>query len=138
MGGNVDVSGQTAGLCDRAPFDWNNIPGEVYCPLCEYNLRGITEPRCPECGYAFDWADVLDPRRRLRPYVFEHHPERNVLFRIGTEFLARTFLQMSDGSRQHIVLEIGEFPLHNGSDPVQTVFPVAGSRQTISPRGRRR
>ncbi len=51
---------------------------DVLCPLCEYNLRGITEPRCPECGYAFDWADVLDPRRRLPPYVFEHHPERNV------------------------------------------------------------
>jgi hypothetical protein len=23
---------------------------DVGCPLCEYNLRGLTSPRCPECG----------------------------------------------------------------------------------------
>ena len=23
---------------------------DVACPLCEYNLRGLTVPRCPECG----------------------------------------------------------------------------------------
>jgi hypothetical protein len=40
-------------------------------------LRGLAEPRCPECGYAFTWPDVLDPDRRLHPYLFEHHPERN-------------------------------------------------------------
>jgi hypothetical protein len=50
---------------------------EVVCPLCEYDLRGLAEPRCPECGYAFTWPDVLDPDRRLHPYLFEHHPERN-------------------------------------------------------------
>ena len=49
----------------------------VRCPLCEYDLRGLTEPRCPECGYRFVWADVIDPSRRLHPYLFEHHPERN-------------------------------------------------------------
>ena len=49
-----------------------------HCPLCENDLRGLTEPRCPECGYRFEWADVTDPERRLHPYLFEHHPERNV------------------------------------------------------------
>lgn len=29
----------------------------MYCRNCEYNLRGQTESRCPECGEAFDPAD---------------------------------------------------------------------------------
>lgn len=28
------------------------------CPRCEYNLKGLTEPRCPECGMGFP-ASVL-------------------------------------------------------------------------------
>ena len=50
---------------------------EVACPLCEYDLRGLAEPRCPECGYRFTWEEIRDPTRRLHPYLFEHHPERN-------------------------------------------------------------
>jgi hypothetical protein len=50
----------------------------VFCPLCGYNLRGLTEPRCPECGYQFAWLDLLDPRRREHPFLFEHHPKRPV------------------------------------------------------------
>jgi hypothetical protein len=59
------------------PPDWNAIESDVFCPLCDYNLRGLSEPRCPECGFRFDWPVVLDPTRRLHPYIFEHHPERN-------------------------------------------------------------
>jgi rubredoxin len=61
---------------DGSP-DWEEIEEEIRCPLCEYQLRGLIEPRCPECGYRFDWPDLLDPTRRLHPYLFEHHPERN-------------------------------------------------------------
>jgi hypothetical protein len=50
----------------------------IPCPLCEYDLRGLAEPRCPECGYRFDWADLLDPTRRRHRYLFEHHPNRNL------------------------------------------------------------
>jgi hypothetical protein len=32
------------------------------CPLCGYDLRGLAEPRCPECGCRFDW-DALRRRR---------------------------------------------------------------------------
>jgi hypothetical protein len=63
---------------DVAAPEWESVAHDVLCPLCEYNLRGLTEARCPECGYRFDWADVLDPKARVHPYLFEHHPERNV------------------------------------------------------------
>ena len=51
---------------------------DLACPMCEYDLRGLPEPRCPECGYAFDWADLLDPTRRKHKYLFEHHPQHNI------------------------------------------------------------
>jgi hypothetical protein len=50
----------------------------LLCPLCEYDLRGQVEPRCPECGYQFLWDELRDPARRMHRYLFEHHPERNV------------------------------------------------------------
>jgi hypothetical protein len=31
---------------------------DVHCPRCGYNLRGLTEPRCPECGFEFDFAQL--------------------------------------------------------------------------------
>lgn len=49
----------------------------LLCPLCDYDLRGLLEPRCPECGYTFEWGEITDPSRRLHRYLFEHHPERN-------------------------------------------------------------
>jgi hypothetical protein len=57
--------------------DWTAIDETIQCPLCAYNLRGLDVPRCPECGYRFEWIEVLDPSRRLHPFLFEHHPERN-------------------------------------------------------------
>jgi hypothetical protein len=48
------------------------------CPMCDYDLRGQVEPRCPECGYRFSWEELRDPSRRLHPYLFELHPERNL------------------------------------------------------------
>ena len=48
---------------------------DALCPLCQYNLRGLQEPRCPECGYRFTWEEVLDPSRRLHPYLYEHRPD---------------------------------------------------------------
>ena len=49
----------------------------IPCPLCEYDLRGLVEPRCPECGYRFTWDELNDPSRRFHPWLFEHHPRRN-------------------------------------------------------------
>ncbi len=33
--------------CESASLNW---PNELRCRKCDYILRGITEPRCPECG----------------------------------------------------------------------------------------
>jgi hypothetical protein len=37
---------------------------DVYCPLCEYNIRGLTTPRCPECGQALRLSVAL-----VEPYL---------------------------------------------------------------------
>jgi hypothetical protein len=59
-------------LCGVAAEHGNDI----LCPRCRYNLRGLTSPRCPECGLAFSgeqwesgvlrehvptWLDACDP-----------------------------------------------------------------------------
>ena len=58
-------------------IDWSTITANVECPLCLYNLRGLIDPRCPECGFQFEWPELLDPQRQRHRYLFEHHPERN-------------------------------------------------------------
>lgn len=39
----------------------------IYCRRCDYALDGLPDPRCPECGSAFDPAD---------PTTFADHPGR--------------------------------------------------------------
>jgi len=36
----------------------------IACPLCGYNLAGLTEARCPECGAAFTLEQILLARPR--------------------------------------------------------------------------
>src|SRR5262245_6542307 len=31
------------------------------CPVCRYDLTGLTQPRCPECGQTFSAAEWADP-----------------------------------------------------------------------------
>ncbi len=66
------------------------IEGDLFCPQCDYNLRGLSELRCPECGAAFDPAKLtatalpwLHRRRlgRFRAYaqtfdLVVRHPRR--------------------------------------------------------------
>lgn len=28
------------------------------CPLCNYEIRGLAQPRCPECGATWDWSNT--------------------------------------------------------------------------------
>jgi hypothetical protein len=68
------------GTCYDLP-NWATQQEEVHCPLCDYNLRGLSEPRCPECGYRFAWRELLDPAlRQLHPYLFEVGRDRVVRF----------------------------------------------------------
>ncbi len=68
---------QTANPSVAVP-EWDKIARDITCPLCEYNLRGLAEARCPECGSQFTWRDLLDDHRQPHPYLFEHHPARNI------------------------------------------------------------
>lgn len=62
-----------------APPDWSTIDREIHCPLCDYNLRGLVEPRCPECGHQFVWQEILYYDDTVHPFLFEHHPRRNII-----------------------------------------------------------
>ncbi len=42
------------------------------CPLCDYDVRGLPEPRCPECGHRFEWAELTDPSKQRVKWLFEH------------------------------------------------------------------
>jgi hypothetical protein len=33
--------------------------GGIVCPACGYNLTGLTEPRCPECGARYTLDELL-------------------------------------------------------------------------------
>ncbi len=60
-----------------AAVNWDNVSDDVACPLCAYNLRGLAEPRCPECGHRFEWSELL-AASVVHPWLFEHHPESNL------------------------------------------------------------
>ena len=65
------------------PVDTPEARDALDCPLCGYSLRGLAaavphEPRCPECGYSFEWFGLLQAREFHHPYLFEHHPRRNL------------------------------------------------------------
>jgi hypothetical protein len=53
--------------------NWEAIKLDVQCGRCGYDLRLLPEPRCPECGLQFEWADVLDEARLRSEFLFEHH-----------------------------------------------------------------
>jgi hypothetical protein len=44
--------------------DWR-FPVPPVCPRCSYNLTGLTEPRCPECGSRFHWGQVRQAAARI-------------------------------------------------------------------------
>ena len=39
-------------------------PGEEYCRRCDYNLRGLPSPQCPECGTQLTPENRIPGRRR--------------------------------------------------------------------------
>jgi hypothetical protein len=63
------MTDEAAGAIQPAPFEVSDADA-LRCPKCDYNLTGLTEQRCPECGEPFD----LDALRRIGPrstFAFE-------------------------------------------------------------------
>jgi len=54
---------------DPEHFPEKDFP--LYCPVCEYLLRGLPSERCPECGTPFDRGSLL-----VQQYVIEHGKRR--------------------------------------------------------------
>jgi hypothetical protein len=50
-------------MIDRGPTsdapDWNTLGVTLRCPRCGYDLRMLPQPRCPECGLQFEWAELV-------------------------------------------------------------------------------
>jgi len=68
------------GLAGKGRFDVVE-PGSresgLKCPRCNYDLTGLPQPRCPECGDSFDWNTIAANRRPS--IAFErHHGVRRV------------------------------------------------------------
>jgi hypothetical protein len=68
----TDSSNMAADLLIDGRPDWGRISIDVHCSRCEYNLRALTQPRCPECGLEFEWAIVLERAQRHGEALFEH------------------------------------------------------------------
>jgi len=50
----------------NSPFP-HGLDEDLPCPQCQYNLRGLMVPRCPECGFAFHWSDLPSFRAKAAP-----------------------------------------------------------------------
>ena len=46
--------------CTAAPP--REIPHDLYCQQCGYNLRGLISNRCPECGHSLETVRATEPQ----------------------------------------------------------------------------
>jgi hypothetical protein len=71
----ADEPGSKGGVsvCVPVPGAGMGIAGDFLCPGCGYNLRGLTQDRCPECGAPFDRATLSDSQL---PWVHRGHRGR--------------------------------------------------------------
>ncbi len=64
----------TANQPQAEPAPINDM--DIDCPECGYNLRGLTERRCPECGLVVDFEEL---RRQYEQYGMKGPPLRWVI-----------------------------------------------------------
>ncbi len=66
---------------------WETIDFDLPCSRCGYDLRMLTVARCPECGLAFSWREVLTAREQQDPWLLEFGwrkwPVRSLLYTWG-------------------------------------------------------
>lgn len=70
-GTDLSAADLDALLINGAP-DWERLPFDLCCPRCGYNLRGLPQTRCPECGLKFQWRPMLQRRLAGGDFLFEH------------------------------------------------------------------
>jgi hypothetical protein len=62
----------TTDAADSAAFPGRaSSDSGLRCPVCEYNLTGLAQPRCPECGATFEWDEVRRAEARRPTIAFE-------------------------------------------------------------------
>jgi acyl carrier protein len=57
----VETAGQLYGLTLESIHAASLINKNRFCRKCNYNLHGLRNPRCPECGASFVQYDDADP-----------------------------------------------------------------------------
>ncbi|HRW53811.1 MAG TPA: hypothetical protein P5081_13085 [Phycisphaerae bacterium] len=62
---------------------------EFTCLECGYNLKGLTESRCPECGAAFDPSEIEQIRARIG---LRRAPPKGRWMAIGAVLLLAAFV----------------------------------------------
>ncbi len=72
--------------------NWETLALELHCPRCGYDLRRLPQPRCPECGLQFQWAELIAATERqlqspLFEYQWRHRPVRSFFGTIGRAML---------------------------------------------------
>lgn len=72
--------------------DWSLIKLRVLCPRCDYDLRGLTEARCPECGLRFEWDGVLERAAGSLDHVLFERQWRTRPLRSFVGTVARTLV----------------------------------------------
>ena len=63
---------------ENRPPDWANRAEDLLCPLCGYNLRGLIESRCPECGFKFTWRELIEAEENRHNDLYEYGDDQNI------------------------------------------------------------
>lgn len=102
---------------DPAQFPEDEFP--VYCMQCGYELRGLAESRCPECGEPFDRGRLL-----VLQYLKQRRPRSERLHRLG-RIAFWTALTVYFGSvvTSAVLLEVAHWRL-KAADPDFTVIEL--------------
>ncbi len=70
LGGLLLNTGPTIWVCEASAYTAKQLihallrlPNPTHCQHCGYNLSGLPEPRCPECGSIFVRVEQVEPSK---------------------------------------------------------------------------